>query len=128
DESDIGRVASGQPVTFKVDAYPTQTFRGTVSQVRLEPKTDQNVVSYTTMIDVHNEDLKLKPGMTANVTVQTAMNENVLRVPNAALRFFFNETPTTDPRPTATSGQSEGGRGSGQRGSAAGGDRNFGRV
>ena len=87
DESDIGRVASGQPVTFKVDAYPNQTFRGTVSQVRLEPKTEQNVVSYTTMIDVPNQDLRLKPGMTANVTVQTAMNENVLRVPNAALRF-----------------------------------------
>ena len=60
-------------MTFRVDAYPTQTFRGTVSQVRLEPKTDQNVVSYTTMIDVPNEDLKLKPGMTANVTVQIAM-------------------------------------------------------
>jgi HlyD family secretion protein len=87
DESDIGRVAPGQPVTFKVDAYPNQTFRGTVSQVRLEPKTDQNVVSYTTMIDVPNQDLRLKPGMTANVTVQTAMNENVLRVPNGALRF-----------------------------------------
>lgn len=87
DESDIGRIQPGQTVTFKVDAYPTQTFSGTVSQVRLEPKTEQNVVSYTTMIDVPNADLKLKPGMTANVTVQTAMNENVLRVPNAALRF-----------------------------------------
>src|SRR6185503_10346574 len=87
DESDIGRIATGQPVTFRVDAYPTRTFHGTLSQVRLEPKTDQNVVSYTTMIDVPNEDLKLKPGMTANVTVQIAMNENVLRVPNAALRF-----------------------------------------
>jgi HlyD family secretion protein len=87
DESDIGRIQPGQSVTFKVDAYPAQTFSGTVSQVRLEPKTDQNVVSYTTMIDVPNADLKLKPGMTANVTVQTAMNENVLRVPNAALRF-----------------------------------------
>ena len=87
DESDIGRIQPGQTVTFKVDAYPAQTFSGSVSQVRLEPKTDQNVVSYTTMIDVPNADLKLKPGMTANVTVQTAMNENVLRVPNAALRF-----------------------------------------
>jgi HlyD family secretion protein len=87
DESDIGRIATGQPVTFRVDAYPAQTFRGIVSQVRLEPKTEQNVVSYTTMIDVPNEDLKLKPGMTANVTVQIAMNGNVLRVPNAALRF-----------------------------------------
>ena len=68
-------------MTFRVDAYPNQAFHGTVSQVRLEPKTDQNVVSYTTMIDVPNEELKLKPGMTANVTVQIAMNEDVLRVP-----------------------------------------------
>jgi HlyD family secretion protein len=87
DESDIGRIGAGQLVTFRVDAYPQQTFRGTVKQVRLDAKTDQNVVSYTTMIDVPNEDLRLKPGMTANVTVQTAANEDVLRVPNSALRF-----------------------------------------
>jgi HlyD family secretion protein len=87
DESDIGRIDSGQPVTFRVDAYPQQTFRGTVKQVRLDAKTEQNVVSYTTMIDVPNEDLRLKPGMTANVTVQTAANPDALRVPNAALRF-----------------------------------------
>jgi len=87
DESDIGRIQTGQLVSFRVDAYPQQTFRGTVKQVRLDAKTDQNVVSYTTMIDVPNEDLRLKPGMTANVTVQIAANENVLRVPNSALRF-----------------------------------------
>jgi HlyD family secretion protein len=87
DESDIGRIENGQLVAFRVDAYPQQTFRGTVKQVRLDAKTDQNVVSYTTMIDVPNEDLRLKPGMTANVTVQIAANENVLRVPNSALRF-----------------------------------------
>jgi HlyD family secretion protein len=87
DESDIGRIQNGQLVTFRVDAYPQQTFRGTVKQVRLDAKTDQNVVSYTTMIDVPNEDLRLKPGMTANVTVQIAASENVLRVPNSALRF-----------------------------------------
>jgi HlyD family secretion protein len=87
DESDIGRIETGQPVSFRVDAYPQQTFRGTVKQVRLDAKTDQNVVSYTTMIDVPNEDLRLKPGMTANVTVQIAANEDVLRVPNSALRF-----------------------------------------
>jgi HlyD family secretion protein len=109
DESDIGRVAPGQPVTFKVDAYPTQTFRGTVSQVRLEPKTDQNVVSYTTMIDVPNPDLRLKPGMTANVTVQIAMSENVLRVPNSALRFsptpeLFAALGQEAPEQVATSG------------------------
>src|SRR5678816_1783677 len=87
DESDIGRIQTGQLVSFRVDAYPQQTFRGTVKQVRLDAKTDQNVVSYTTMIDVPNEDLRLKPGMTANVTVQIAANDNVLRVPNSALRF-----------------------------------------
>jgi len=87
DESDIGRIQAGQAVSFRVDAYPQQTFRGTVKQVRLDAKTDQNVVSYTTMIDVPNEDLRLKPGMTANVTVQIAANEDVLRVPNSALRF-----------------------------------------
>jgi HlyD family secretion protein len=81
DESDIGRIDSGQPVTFRVDAYPQQTFRGTVKQVRLDAKTEQNVVSYTTMIDVPNKDLRLKPGMTANVTVQTAANQDALRVP-----------------------------------------------
>jgi HlyD family secretion protein len=121
DESDIGRVAASQPVTFKVDAYPTQTFNGTVSQVRLEPKTDQNVVSYTTMIDVPNPDLKLKPGMTANVTVQIAMNENVLRVPNAALRF----------RPAAGGSQGSAFDGSQVRGTSGrfeSAERNFGRV
>ena len=144
DESDIGRIAAGQPVTFRVDAYPAQVFHGIVSQVRLEPKTDQNVVSYTTMIDVPNEDLKLKPGMTANVTVQIAMNENVLRVPNAALRFrppalgpasgtrdpgaegpVGGARPTGSPvRPTATSGAGTTPRAFG----AGGGDRTFGRV
>jgi HlyD family secretion protein len=87
DEADIGRIQTGQLVSFRVDAYPQETFRGTVKQVRLDAKTDQNVVSYTTMIDVPNQDLRLKPGMTANVTVQIAANEDVLRVPNSALRF-----------------------------------------
>jgi HlyD family secretion protein len=87
DESDIGRVDAGQAVTFKVDAYPNEPFSGTVSQVRLQPVTEQNVVSYVTIIDVPNPDLKLKPGMTANVTVEIARADDVLRVPNAALRF-----------------------------------------
>jgi HlyD family secretion protein len=87
DESDIGRIAAGQKVSFRVDAYPADIFTGIVSQVRLNPTTEQNVVSYTTMIDVPNPDMKLKPGMTANVTIQIAGNENVLRVPNSALRF-----------------------------------------
>ena len=86
-EADIGRIQPGQPVAFRVDAYPDETFVGTVTQIRLQPVIEQNVVSYTTVIDVPNPDLKLKPGMTANVTVEIARNDGVLRVPNAALRF-----------------------------------------
>jgi HlyD family secretion protein len=74
-------------VTFRVDAYPDETFSGSVTQVRLQPIVEQNVVSYTTVIDVPNPEMKLEPGMTANVTVEIARNDNVLRVPNAALRF-----------------------------------------
>src|SRR5213593_688171 len=92
DESDIGRIRPGQPVTFRVDAYPNETFTGTVSQVRLQPVVEQNVVSYVTVIDVPNRDLKLKPGMTATVTVEIARADNVLRVPAAATRF----RPTAD--------------------------------
>ena len=78
---------AGQHVTFHVDAYPTETFEGTVSQVRLQPVVVQNVTTYGTVIDVPNPELKLKPGMTANVKVEIAKRTNVLRVPNAALRF-----------------------------------------
>jgi HlyD family secretion protein len=87
DESDIGRIETGQAVTFTVDAYPGRPFHGTVSQVRLQPVIAQNVVSYVTIIDVPNPDLKLKPGMTANVTVEVARADDVLRVPSSALRF-----------------------------------------
>ena len=71
DESEIGRMRTGQPVTFRVDAYPTETFRGIVHQVRLLPTTVQNVVTYSTVISVPNPDYKLKPGMTGNVTIDT---------------------------------------------------------
>jgi HlyD family secretion protein len=87
DESDIGKITTPQPVRFRVDAYPNETFEGTVSQVRLQPVVAQNVVSYVTVIDVPNPDLKLKPGMTAAVTVETARADDVVKVPNAALRF-----------------------------------------
>jgi HlyD family secretion protein len=87
DESDIGRIHTGQPVTFKVDAYPDDTFNGTVRQVRLQPVVTQNVVSYTTIISVPNPTLKLRPGMTATVTVEIARADDVLRLPSAALRF-----------------------------------------
>lgn len=85
-ESDVGRVRTGQPVAFRVDAFPTDVFAGTVSQIRLQPVVEQNVVSYVTVIDVPNTDLRLKPGMTANVTIEIARASDVLRVPNAALR------------------------------------------
>ena len=87
DESDIGRIHTGQPVTFKVDAYPDDTFNGTVRQVRLQPVVTQNVVSYTTIIRVPTPTLKLRPGMTATVTVEIARADDVLRLPSAALRF-----------------------------------------
>jgi HlyD family secretion protein len=92
DESDLGRIADGQQVTFTVDAYPSETFSGTVSQVRLNPTTVNNVVTYAAIIDAPNQALKLKPGMTATLTVEIARRQNVLRVPSAALRF----KPTAD--------------------------------
>ena len=87
DEADVGRMRPGQTVRFRVDAYPADDFEGQVSQVRLQPTVVQNVVTYTTVINVPNPDLRLKPGMTANVTIEIARTDNVLRVPNAALRF-----------------------------------------
>ena len=87
DEADVGRIRPGQHVTFRVDAYPTETFDGTVSQIRLQPVVVQNVTTYGTVIDVPNEQLKLKPGMTANVKVEIAKRTDAMRVPNAALRF-----------------------------------------
>jgi len=87
DESDVGRIRPGQRVTFRVDAYPAEDFTGSVEQVRLQPITQQNVVTYATVINVPNPELKLKPGMTANVSIEIARRSNVLRVPNAALRF-----------------------------------------
>jgi HlyD family secretion protein len=87
DEADVGRIRPGQHVTFHVDAYPTENFEGIVSQVRLQPVVVQNVTTYGTVIDVPNQQLKLKPGMTANVKVEIAKRTGVLRVPNAALRF-----------------------------------------
>lgn len=92
DEADVGRMRPGQAVTFRVDAYPTDTFTGTVQQVRLQPAVVQNVVTYPTVISVPNPDLKLKPGMTANVNIEIARRANALRVPTAALRF----RPTAD--------------------------------
>jgi HlyD family secretion protein len=115
DESDVGRIRPGQAVTFRVDAYPAETFRGTVSQVRLNPIVQQNVVTYATVINVPNNDLKLKPGMTANVNVEIARSSNVLRVPNSALRFrptndMYAAIGQTPPEPADGGGRRRGGQ------------------
>ena len=86
-EADVGGVEEGQPVQFTVDAFPGRAFQGTVQQVRYEPTTNQNVVTYTTVVAVENKDMKLRPGMTANARFITAEHKNVLKIPNAALRF-----------------------------------------
>ena len=87
DESDVGRIRPGQRVIFTVDAYPAEEFEGSVSQIRLEPVVQQNVVTYATVVDAPNPDLKLKPGMTATISLEIARRENVTRIPNSALRF-----------------------------------------
>jgi HlyD family secretion protein len=87
DESDVGKMRPGQVVSFRVDAYPTDTFIGAVEQVRLQPAVVQNVVVYSTVIAVPNPQLKLKPGMTATVGIEIARRNNVLRVPTASVRF-----------------------------------------
>jgi HlyD family secretion protein len=87
DESDIGRAAKGQAVKFTVDAWPEKTFQGMVSQVRNAPIVTQNVVTYDVVILVDNRELLLKPGMTANVTIEVKRYDNILRIPNAAMRF-----------------------------------------
>lgn len=87
DESDVGNIQIGKPVTFKVDAFPKDIFHGVVRQVRMNPTTVQSVVTYDTIIEFANPDLKLFPGMTAYVTIPVATVHNVLKVPNTALRY-----------------------------------------
>lgn len=91
DEADIGGVMEGQRVSFTVDAFPEDTFEGMVTQVRQEATTESNVVTYEVVISAPNKDLKLKPGLTANVTIFTLEKNNVLAVPAKALRFYPNE-------------------------------------
>ncbi|MCX6829823.1 MAG: efflux RND transporter periplasmic adaptor subunit [candidate division Zixibacteria bacterium] len=94
DEADIGNVKVGQKVTFRVDAYPDEMFEGIVSQIRLSPEINQNVVTYNVVIDVNNPDQKLMPGMTATVSIEVADRDNVLRVPIQAVRFTPPEAKT----------------------------------
>ena len=87
DEADIGRVRPEQEVSFRVDAYPDRTFAGRVEQVRLQPTTQQNVVSYIVVVETSNSDMRLRPYLTANLKFQVHSRENALLVPNAALRY-----------------------------------------
>ncbi|HEY7457491.1 MAG TPA: efflux RND transporter periplasmic adaptor subunit [Xanthobacteraceae bacterium] len=100
DEADVGNVRDGQRATFTVNAFPSRTFEGRVKQVRLGSQTVQNVVIYTAIISVENPRLELRPGMTANLRIETERRDDVLRVPNAALRW---RPPTQQPDATVTS-------------------------
>lgn len=97
-EADIGNVAVGQTVNFTVDAFPNRHFHGRVSLIRNSPQTIQNVVTYQTIIDVRNDDLKLRPGMTANVSIVVAERRDVLRIPNSALRVRLADVPPPAPK------------------------------
>jgi HlyD family secretion protein len=127
DESDIGRVSIGQEATFTVDAYTDETFTGIISQIRLNPVTIQNVVNYTVVIDVNNDQLKLMPGMTANVKIKVADAHDVLRIPNMALRF---QPPAELVDSTKVSALKDASAGPGRRGdslrTASGGSDNSG--
>jgi HlyD family secretion protein len=108
-EADVGAVEVGQDVDFTVDAFPTRTFHGKVVQVRNAPITVQNVVTYDTVIGVDNKDLKLKPGMTANVSIIIAHKDNVLQLKNAALRFRPPEAAAEPKKSSAPAGSRPGG-------------------
>ncbi|HUE40726.1 MAG TPA: efflux RND transporter periplasmic adaptor subunit [Chthoniobacterales bacterium] len=107
-EADVGAIEVGQDVDFTVDAFPTRTFHGKVVQVRNAPITVQNVVTYDTVIGVDNKDLKLKPGMTANVSIIIAHKDNVIQIKNAALRYRPPDAaapaPSQQPRPASSPG------------------------
>jgi HlyD family secretion protein len=123
DEADVGRMRPGQAVTFRVDAYPGDVFTGAVEQVRLQPTTVQNVVTYQTVINVPNPELKLKPGMTATVNIEIARKNGVLRIPAAATRFrptpevfaALKQEPPPDLGRGGFGGRTAGGRGGGNR-------------
>jgi HlyD family secretion protein len=104
DEADIGRIKVGQTVEFTVDAYPDSIFPGRVAEVRNAPTTIQNVVTYNVVVKVANLEQKLKPGMTANVSLITALEQNVLKVPNAAIRFKWQPAGNESDRGGVTSG------------------------
>ena len=122
DEADIGKIHAGIDAEFTVDAFPEKIYHGTISEVRLSPQTVQNVVTYPVLIQVPNDNLELKPGMTANVTVPYETKYGVLRIPNAALRF---KPETTDTQAASGSGPTNvtSGQGSSQSGQQRSGQR-----
>ncbi|WP_152709938.1 efflux RND transporter periplasmic adaptor subunit [Microvirga tunisiensis] len=123
DEADVGRLRDGQKVTFTVNAYPNRTFEGSVRMVRLAAQTVQNVVTYTAVIGVRNLDQALLPGMTANLQIVTDEREDVLRIPNAALRFRPSAAvESSGPRSVAQDGQTPRRRPRQQEDQAAGGE------
>ena len=124
-EADIGKLQTGMKATFTVDAYPNERFVGTVRQVRNNPQTVQNVVTYDAVIDVGNPDLKLKPGMTANCTFIWAERDDALRVPNAAMRFRPSSELLARLNPGAAGGRPARGNGA-EAAQAAGGQRRLG--
>ncbi|HUR59078.1 MAG TPA: efflux RND transporter periplasmic adaptor subunit [Opitutaceae bacterium] len=115
-EADIGTIAEGQEVKFSVDAFPSRVFNGKVSQVRNAASANQSVVSYATVIEVSNDDLKLKPGMTANVSIIVAQKNDVLRVANSALRVRLPQ----ELQPKGAGGDKKGGKGGDKGGAVAG--------
>lgn len=125
-EADVGGIEVGQQVDFSVDAFPGRTFHGEVAQVRYAAVTNQNVVTYTTIVDVSNPDLKLRPGMTATASIITARRNDTLKIPNAALRF---RPPETVAAATSTNTQGAGSspRNGGDRMMAGGGGGGSGR-
>ena len=115
DEADISRARLDQTATFTVDAYPDRSFKGRVTQIRSAPITVQNVVTYIVVVQVDNKELQLKPGMTANVSIETGRRDGILKLPAAALRF----RPKSDAdRKTAKTGQRAAGSGKGKPGGA----------
>jgi HlyD family secretion protein len=142
DEADIGSLKEGMDATFTVDSYPDETFHGRITQIRYAAQTDQSVVTYPVIITVANPDIKLRPGMTANVTVVTAERETVVRLPATALRFKPPESATAvkpaaggavaSPTPGAATERPRGQRRGGHRGdstaTAAGEERKMATV
>jgi HlyD family secretion protein len=114
DEADISHARLEQPVSFTVDAYPDRTFKGRVTQIRSAPITVQNVVTYIVVVQVENKELQLKPGMTANVSIETGRRDGVLKLPAAALRFRPKSGDDTKERKQKGAGQKSSGAGKGK--------------